>query len=102
MLSGWQICVERYPALGEQLSVQTWPYDFKGFYGMRNFVLQNEAGERLAWANSLWVYVDLDTGRPHGWTRRNWPDTCWSQSLPWSTRTERLRFHCRGRAEGRA
>ncbi len=64
MLSGWQICVERYPALGEQLSVQTWPYDFKGFYGMRNFVLQNEAGERLAWANSLWVYVDLDTGRP--------------------------------------
>lgn len=64
MLSAWQICAERYPVLGEQLTVQTWPYDFKGFYGMRNFALRNEVGELLAWANSLWVYVNLDTGRP--------------------------------------
>ena len=63
-LSSWQIVIERYPRLGEEIIVSTWPYDFKGFYGMRNFALRNEAGELLAWANSLWVYVNLDTGRP--------------------------------------
>ena len=64
VLSAWQIVVERYRRLVEKMSVETWPYDFSGFYGMRNFALRDEQGELLAWANSLWVFMDTRSGRP--------------------------------------
>ena len=37
---------------------------FKGFLGERNFCIRDEKGEKLAWANTLWTYVDLKTGHP--------------------------------------
>ncbi len=37
------------------------PYSFKGFLGERNFCIRDEKGEKLAWANTLWTYVDLKT-----------------------------------------
>lgn len=64
MLSGWQIVVKRFPGLLENVRVETWPYDFKGFYGSRNFSMTDERGERIIYANSLWIYVDTVTGRP--------------------------------------
>lgn len=64
VLSSWQICVNRYPGLGEHIVVSTWPYDFKGFYGSRNFELRTDGGERLAYANSLWSFLNLETGMP--------------------------------------
>ena len=64
VLSSWQIVVDRYPELGEKITVQTWPYDFKGFYGSRNFALADENGKRIAYANSLWIFVDTETGHP--------------------------------------
>ncbi|MBS6196529.1 MAG: acyl-[acyl-carrier-protein] thioesterase [Clostridiales bacterium] len=64
VLSAWQICVNRYPELGEGIRVHTWPYEFKGFQGGRNFQLTTEAGEALAYANSLWTFLDVKTGMP--------------------------------------
>lgn len=64
VLSAWQIVVMRYPKLGELLEIRTWPYSFWGFLGDRNFTMETEKGERLAWANSLWSYVDFQTGSP--------------------------------------
>lgn len=64
VLSGWQICVNRYPSLGEKIVACTWPYEFKGFYGGRNFLLKTEEGEILAYANSLWSFLDLEKGIP--------------------------------------
>lgn len=64
VLSSWQIVVDRYPCLGEKITVQTWPYDFKGFYGSRNFALADENGNRIAYANSLWIFVDTESGHP--------------------------------------
>ena len=29
VLAGWQICVDRYPVLGEKITVCTWPYELK-------------------------------------------------------------------------
>ena len=37
MLSSWQIEVKRYPSMGENITVKTWPHAFKGFLGERNF-----------------------------------------------------------------
>ncbi len=64
VLSSWQICVNRMPQLGEKITVQTWPYDMKGFYGYRNFTLQDGEGKRIAYANSVWVLMDMERGRP--------------------------------------
>lgn len=64
VLSSWQIIVERYPEHGEELTVETWPYDFKGFMGMRNFILRTSQGESLCKANTLWSFMNTDSGMP--------------------------------------
>ena len=64
ILSSWQIIVERYPKLGEEIEVSTWATDFKGLYAMRNFSMKTKSGEMLAYANSVWVFMDLAVGRP--------------------------------------
>ncbi|MDD3253158.1 MAG: thioesterase [Lachnospiraceae bacterium] len=63
-LSSWQIVMERYPRLGEHIVVSTWPYDFKGMYGYRNFLIRDEAGHDLVKANSIWFFFDTEAGRP--------------------------------------
>lgn len=64
VLSSWQIRICRYPQMGEKITVSTWPYDFKGFYGYRNFKVEDGEGELLAYANSLWVFMDLKRMHP--------------------------------------
>lgn len=64
VLVSWDIQIKRYPSLGEQIRVATWPYDFKGFYGWRNFRMTTADGEELASANSLWAFLDVTSGRP--------------------------------------
>ena len=64
LLSSWQIVIKSYPKMGDMITVSTWPYDFKGFYGYRNFTIKDEAGEIMAYANSIWIYLDTETGKP--------------------------------------
>lgn len=64
VLSYWQIDIVRYPSLCEKITIGTFPYEFKGFMGFRNFVMLDEAGEKIAYANSLWSLLDLKTGHP--------------------------------------
>lgn len=64
LLSSWQIVINDYPALADEITTSTWPYDFKGIYGYRNFIIQNKEKEILAYANSIWVHIDSNTGRP--------------------------------------
>ncbi len=64
VMTAWQIVVNRYPELCENIIVGTAPYEFRGFIGYRNFVLQTEAGELLACANSVWTLLDTESGRP--------------------------------------
>lgn len=59
VLSSWQIVVERYPHLCENVVIGTAPYEFRGFVGYRNFWMETEAGERLAYANSIWSLMDM-------------------------------------------
>lgn len=64
MLLSWQIDIARYPMLGDTVRIWTAPYEFKGFYGCRNFALIDKDGEYLAKANSVWVFMNRQTGRP--------------------------------------
>lgn len=58
VLSSWQIVVDRYPGLCEHVTIGTFPYDFKGCFGYRNFFMKDENGEYAARANTLWTLLD--------------------------------------------
>ena len=81
-----QVEVRRYPKLGETVSTSTWASGFHGFFGDRNFIMQDKDGEVVAYANSIWVYMDLEpAGRP-GHLRKKSPATEWKSRIQWSTR----------------
>lgn len=64
MICAWQIEITTYPKHGDRVVVSTWPYSFKGFVGERNCIIADEDGKVLVKANSIWSYVDMETGRP--------------------------------------
>lgn len=64
MLTGWQIVIDRMPRLMEEVTVSTWPYAFRSCNGWRNFLMQDSRGQSVATADSQWVFVDMQKGRP--------------------------------------
>lgn len=64
VLAAWQIEIIRMPKLCDVVTVGTFPYDFKKSLGFRNFFLEDEKGEVLARANTLWMLLSTETGQP--------------------------------------
>ena len=64
LLSSWQIMIDRYPRLGETITVGTWHCAFKGIYGYRNFVLRDEGGSDVVRAESRWFLYDTMKNAP--------------------------------------
>lgn len=64
VLSSWQVVICRYPKMGEKIKAYTWPYRFKSFIGYRNFKVEDAQGAVIAYANSIWSFLDTDSGRP--------------------------------------
>lgn len=64
IMSSWQVVVNRYPKAHERILVSTWPTKFERLFGIRNFTMKTKDGEMLAYANSIWIYMDMKTGRP--------------------------------------
>ena len=64
LMSYWQIVIDRYPKLCENITVGTFPYEFRGFMGLRNFFMDDEEGNRIISANSVWSLMDRKAGRP--------------------------------------
>ena len=64
VLNSWQIVINRYPRLCEEVTIGTIPYELKGFFGHRNFFMDTAAGERLAVANSVWTLYNFEKGVP--------------------------------------
>lgn len=64
VLVSWQIEIIRLPGLGEKVEIGTFPTDFKGFMGSRNFLMKTKEGELLAKANTLWTLLNFDTMKP--------------------------------------
>lgn len=71
VISAWQVVVNRYPKLGEQLVISTFPYQFRGFLGNRNYMMDTPEGERIAYANSIWTYIDSEKGIPARLTEKD-------------------------------
>lgn len=64
VINSWQVEVYRYPECSEEIEISTWATGFKGVFGPRSFCMKAKDGEVLALANTLWVYIDTETGRP--------------------------------------
>ena len=64
VLASWQVQIFHRPHLGETVKVTTWAYGFKGFYGYRNFTLEDADGNVCACANTIWTFLNLNTMHP--------------------------------------
>lgn len=64
LVNSWHIIFQRRPSMGEEFVVSTWPYKFRGVFGMRNFLMESMDGEPLAYADSQWFYFDQKNGKP--------------------------------------
>jgi acyl-ACP thioesterase len=64
VLNSWQIDLLEDIDIGQEIKIGTWAYDAKGIYGYRNFVIRTPEDKPLVNANSLWVYLNTETGRP--------------------------------------
>ncbi len=64
VLSSWQIEITRFPKLAEKVNVGTFPYEFKGCFGYRNFFMTDEQGNYIAKANTMWTLLDTEHFRP--------------------------------------
>ena len=64
VLNSWQIEIKRQLQANEIIKVCTWPYDFSGAYGHRNFLIKDSEGNDVVQANTLWVFTDLNSMRP--------------------------------------
>lgn len=64
ILNSWQVEIKRRPEVREKIEISTWATGFKGVFGPRDFCMKTSEGEVLAYAHTLWVYIDTETGRP--------------------------------------
>ena len=64
LVSSWQIMIKDRPKMGQEFVTKTWPHQFKGLLGCRNFLMESLEGEVLAYADSYWFFADVVTGKP--------------------------------------
>lgn len=62
VLANWEIQVKRFPDMCEKIVTGTFPYLFKGCFGMRNFIMKDTDGNTLAMGDSLWTLIDYEKG----------------------------------------
>ena len=63
-LISWQVHIYEKPYYGENVVVETRPYQLKGPFGNRNFILKDESGKVYAEANSMWILMNLEKEAP--------------------------------------
>ncbi len=64
VLSRMRVEVERWPELGENIQVETWPKGFDRLFAVRDFRVYDSKGEVLVRASSYWLVVDRISKRP--------------------------------------
>lgn len=63
ILTGWRLELTKRPCWRADLKVETWPRTLDGFASDRSFLVFAE-GEQIARADSRWILVSMDTGKP--------------------------------------
>lgn len=63
LLSYWQIVFDKMPMYNDKLEIKSIPYEIKGPFGHRCFLVKNYKGEVLVRAYSLWTLADMSAGK---------------------------------------
>lgn len=64
LLTSWQIDIQRLPEYGEEVRIQTWPYEFKSAFGYRNYQMIGEEDEVIVSGYALWLHTDIQEMKP--------------------------------------
>ena len=64
VLSRLLIVMDRFPGVGEEILVKTWPRGIERLFALREFLITGRQGEVLGRVTSNWLLVDLTTRRP--------------------------------------
>lgn len=64
MLSRYHISVEQYPGYGETVIIKTWPSNMDGMFALREYTMENEAGDILARMTASFVVFDIKAKKP--------------------------------------
>ncbi len=64
MITNWHLKIVRFPYLGEEITISTWPSSFNAMFGYRSFTMSDSNGKLIAAANSIWVLMDMIKQRP--------------------------------------
>ena len=64
VLYKWDITMESYPLLNETIKVETFAYSFKKIFAYRKYNIIDAGGNRIGYADSVWILINLDRKRP--------------------------------------
>lgn len=72
-LLSWNIHAISMPMLGEHVTMKTWFYKLQGTLARKNVVMYDDYGRCLAAADTMWVYIDVETQKPAMAPAGQWP-----------------------------
>jgi medium-chain acyl-[acyl-carrier-protein] hydrolase len=64
VLSRYHARIFRYPMLGENVEVQTWPSGRQGVFALRDFIMTGADGGTILTATSSFMILDLNSKKP--------------------------------------
>ncbi|MCR4651461.1 MAG: acyl-[acyl-carrier-protein] thioesterase [Lachnospiraceae bacterium] len=64
VINYWEVEFLKFPKYSDRIEVGTFPYEFKGFMGCRNFFIRDMEGNFLVKANSIWAFMDWEKMLP--------------------------------------
>lgn len=72
-LLSWNIHAIDMPKLGEHVTMKTWFYKLQGTLARKNVMMYDDHGKCLAAADTMWVYIDVETQKPAMAPAGQWP-----------------------------
>lgn len=64
MVSSWYVIFEKRPMLDDIINVEAWIYQMRGTFAAWNYSINDEKGQRLAYADAKWFFANPSTGKP--------------------------------------
>ena len=64
VLYKWDITMESYPLLNESVKMKTYAYSFNKFYAYRKYEIIDAQGNKIGYADSVWILINTDRRRP--------------------------------------
>lgn len=71
VLISWKIKLTKKVKAYDKVTVSTWSRGFDRMFGFRNYILSDEQGNRIAYADTRWVLIDINNRMPQRVTEKD-------------------------------